>query len=48
LHVSSSTVQAHVANAMRKLGASSRTQLAVRALREGIVPLHPEGERGLA
>lgn len=44
LHVSTSTVQAHVASAMRKLQARSRTHLAVRALRAGIVPLHPEDE----
>jgi DNA-binding NarL/FixJ family response regulator len=41
LHLSTSTVQAHVASAMRKLQASSRTQLAVSVLRRGIVPLHP-------
>jgi DNA-binding NarL/FixJ family response regulator len=41
LHLSTSTVQAHVASAMRKLQASSRTQLAVRVLRRGLVPLHP-------
>ena len=42
LHLSTSTVQAHVASGMRKLGARSRTQLAVRALRASIVPLHPD------
>jgi DNA-binding NarL/FixJ family response regulator len=42
LHLSTRTVEAHVAKAMRKLGARSRTRLAVLALRDGIVPLHPE------
>jgi DNA-binding NarL/FixJ family response regulator len=41
LHISSRTVQSHVAAAMRKLGARSRTQLAVMALRSGVVPLQP-------
>jgi DNA-binding NarL/FixJ family response regulator len=45
LHLSTRTVEAHVATAMRKLGARSRTRLAVLALREGIVPLHPEDTR---
>ena len=45
LHLSTSTVQAHVASGMRKLGARSRTHLAVRALREGIIPLHPEDDQ---
>lgn len=39
LHISARTVQSHVAAAMRKLGARSRTQLAVTALRSGLVPL---------
>ena len=43
LHVSLRTAQAHVAASMRKLGAKSRTQLAVTALRRGLVPLHPDG-----
>jgi DNA-binding NarL/FixJ family response regulator len=43
LHISARTVQSHVAAAMRKLEARSRTQLAVLALRAGIVPLHPGG-----
>jgi DNA-binding NarL/FixJ family response regulator len=42
LHVSPRTVQAHVAGAMRKLGASSRTGLAVTAIRAGLVPLFPQ------
>lgn len=46
LHLSESTVQAHVASAMRKARARSRTQLAVRALRSGIVPLHPDDDGG--
>lgn len=41
LNLSMSTVQAHVASGMRKLGARSRTQLAVAVLRAGVVPLHP-------
>lgn len=45
LHLSTSTVQAHVAAGMRKLQARSRTQLAVIALRAGIVPLYPEDSR---
>lgn len=48
LHVSPSTVQAHVASGMRKLGARSRTQLAVRALRAGIIPLYPDDETARA
>jgi len=47
LSISSRTVQAHVARAMRKLEAQSRTQLAVFALRAGLVPLFPgDDERG--
>jgi DNA-binding NarL/FixJ family response regulator len=47
LHVSLGTAKAHVANARRKLGARSRTQLAVLALRHRIVPLDPsEGGAG--
>jgi DNA-binding NarL/FixJ family response regulator len=41
LHISARTVQSHVAAAMRKLEARSRTQLAVTALRAGVVPLEP-------
>lgn len=40
LGVSHRTVHAHVASAMNKTGTRSRTQLAVLALRRGIVPLH--------
>ncbi|MEV4419107.1 LuxR C-terminal-related transcriptional regulator [Patulibacter sp. NPDC049589] len=39
LHLSERTVQSHVANAMRKMGTSTRTGLAVSALRRGLVPL---------
>ncbi|MBV9212717.1 MAG: response regulator transcription factor [Actinobacteria bacterium] len=41
LHLSHRTAQAHVAAAMRKLGARSRTQLAVFALRAALIPLDP-------
>ncbi|MDO9408477.1 response regulator transcription factor [Patulibacter sp.] len=41
LHISDRTVQSHVAAAMRHLGSTSRTQLAVTALRVGLVPLFP-------
>lgn len=41
LGVSRRTVQAHVASAMRKTSTRTRTQLAVRALRSGLVALHP-------
>jgi DNA-binding NarL/FixJ family response regulator len=41
LGVSRPAVHAHVANAMRKTGTRARTQLAVFALRAGIVPLAP-------
>ncbi len=44
VHLSERTVHGHVANARRKVDARSRTQLAVIALRTGIVPLHPEAE----
>jgi DNA-binding NarL/FixJ family response regulator len=45
LHISARTVQSHVAASMRKLGARSRTQLAVSALRAGLVPLDPREGR---
>jgi DNA-binding NarL/FixJ family response regulator len=41
LEVSRRTIHAHVANAMRKTNTRTRTQLAVHALRAGIVPLDP-------
>jgi NarL family two-component system response regulator LiaR len=42
LGLSARTVQAHIASAMAKTGARTRTQLAVCALRRGWVPLEPE------
>lgn len=39
LDVSARTIQAHLANAMRKTLTRSRVQLAVYALRNGIAPL---------
>jgi DNA-binding NarL/FixJ family response regulator len=41
LGISARTAQSHVAAAMRKLEARTRTQLAVTALRSGLVPLRP-------
>ena len=41
LAVSRRTVQAHLANAMKKTETATRTQLAVYALRRGLVPLTP-------
>lgn len=41
LEVSPRTVHAHIANAMTRTHTRSRTQLAVFALRSGIVPLNP-------
>lgn len=48
LVISPRTVQSHVASAMRKLDARSRTQLAVAALRREVVPLLPPVPDGLA
>jgi DNA-binding NarL/FixJ family response regulator len=48
LVISPRTVQSHVASAMRKLGARSRTQLAVFALRRAVVPLLPLAPDDLA
>ena len=45
LQISSRTVQSHLASAMQRLQATSRTQLAVTALRSGIVPLFPAPEQ---
>jgi DNA-binding CsgD family transcriptional regulator len=42
MFITERTAQAHVAAARRKLGARTRTHLAVIALRRGIVPIHPE------
>ncbi len=39
LNISARTVQSHVANAMEKTDARSRTHLAVWVLRAGLVPL---------
>lgn len=44
LHIARRTAQSHVSSCLSKLGACSRTQLAVIALRAGIVPLHPEDD----
>ena len=44
LNLSSRTVQSHVANALEKTGARSRTHLAVIAVRAGVVPSHPASE----
>jgi DNA-binding CsgD family transcriptional regulator len=38
LYLSPRTVQTHIANAMRKTDTTSRTQLAVAAVRDGLVP----------
>lgn len=43
LVLSPRTVHSHVARAMRRTETTSRTQLAILALREGLAPLHPEG-----
>jgi DNA-binding CsgD family transcriptional regulator len=42
LCISARTAQAHIAAATRKTGTRTRTQLAVHALRSGLVPLHPD------
>lgn len=44
LGLSSRTVQAHLSNCMSKTGTRTRTQLAVHALRTGLVPLIPPGD----
>lgn len=43
LALSERTVQAHVRNLLRKTGTASRTQLAVCAIRRGVLPLGPCG-----
>jgi DNA-binding NarL/FixJ family response regulator len=43
LGITNRTVQAHVSSAMQKTGTATRTQLAVYALRSGLVPLNPSG-----
>ncbi len=40
LAISEATVRCHVSNVLTKLNLASRTQAAVYALREGLVPLH--------
>ncbi|CAA9489283.1 MAG: hypothetical protein AVDCRST_MAG45-641 [uncultured Solirubrobacterales bacterium] len=47
LVVSGRTVQTHVANALKKTETSSRTELAVLAVREGLVPLDPTNNGGV-
>lgn len=42
MHITARTAQAHVGSAMSKLGARSRTQLAVLAMRQRIIPLNPD------
>jgi DNA-binding NarL/FixJ family response regulator len=42
LGISARTAQSHVAAALRKTNSTSRTELAVRALRAGVAPLHPD------
>ncbi|MFI5912748.1 response regulator [Dactylosporangium sp. NPDC051541] len=40
LHIAPQTVKTHVSNILQKLGASSRTQAALYAMRAGLVPLN--------
>lgn len=47
LVVSGRTVQTHVANALKKTETATRTELAVLAVREGLVPLDPNAEGAL-
>jgi DNA-binding CsgD family transcriptional regulator len=44
LEIAVRTVQAHLASAMEKTGTHTRTQLAVYALRRGLVPFEPPDE----
>jgi NarL family two-component system response regulator LiaR len=48
LAISEATVRSHVSNLLTKLNLSSRTQAAVYALREGLVPLHEANEQSTA
>lgn len=48
LGLSVRTVQSHVVNSRVKLGARSRTHLAVLALRAGVVPLCPPKDQDRA
>ena len=41
LGIATRTVQAHLATAMKKTNTHTRTQLAVHALRSGLVPIRP-------
>lgn len=43
LVLSPRTVQSHVSNAMKRTRTQSRTQLAVLAIREGLVPIERSG-----
>lgn len=43
LNVSPRTVQSHLRSALRKTATTTRTQLAVHALRSGLVPLRSTG-----
>jgi two-component system, NarL family, response regulator LiaR len=40
LHIAPQTVKTHVSNILQKLGAESRTQAALYAMRVGLVPVH--------
>ena len=42
LVISSKTASVHVSNILAKLGASSRTQAASMALRQGLITIEPE------
>lgn len=46
LGLSVRTIQAHLARAMAKTGTRTRTQLAVHALRSGLVPLEDPHDAG--
>ena len=46
LCVSPRTVQGHIASAMRKTDTRTRTQMAVHALRAGLVALYPPTQDG--
>lgn len=41
LHLSTRTVQSHVKAALKKTGSANRVQLAVYAVRAGVVPMEP-------
>jgi DNA-binding NarL/FixJ family response regulator len=46
LGVSENTAKFHLRNILEKLHASSRTELAARAVREGLLPVDPSGPSG--